>query len=186
MTDLIEKRVATLVGLAKRYGDANIQFGNTSAVKLSFFLQRLYSTRLGYRFTLYTYGPFDAAVGGAIGYARSRGILDVRYDDSTSGYDITPALPSSNLGALDPDEEAAIDNVVEAFSSFKTRELELFSTICFVYEELGCKRSQRDEIASRIHTLKPHFSDLCIRSGFDWLSKQQLLSLIDKRVTKIA
>src|SRR5271156_955056 len=60
MTDLHEERMALISVLVEHSPKGSI--GRTGVMKLLYFLQTLRNVPLEYRFTLYSYGPFDAEV----------------------------------------------------------------------------------------------------------------------------
>ena len=59
MTDLHDNRIGTIARLAEK---APPNFGRTALMKFCYFLQSLRGVPLSYRFTLYSYGPFDSDV----------------------------------------------------------------------------------------------------------------------------
>ena len=65
-----DDRLATIAYLCTRAPGEGI--GRTAVMKLCYFLQTLKGVPLGYRFTLYSYGPFDSDVLSDLGTAESR------------------------------------------------------------------------------------------------------------------
>src|SRR5262249_12172233 len=60
MTQELARRLATIVALVERSSGKSL--GRTAVMKLLYFLSALRGVQLGYRFTLYSYGPFDSEV----------------------------------------------------------------------------------------------------------------------------
>src|ERR1039458_986656 len=58
MSDIPKAGLATIVALVEKKNP----LGRTAMMKLCYFLQILRNVPLGYRFTLYAYGPFDSSV----------------------------------------------------------------------------------------------------------------------------
>ena len=74
------------------------------------------------------------------------------------GYDISPGSRADTLN-LDPSLTAAADNVVREFGFFGAAELELQSTIYFVYREFADEGRplSAEEITERVRQIKPYF-----------------------------
>ena len=58
--ELQRQRLSAILAVVKRRGRQGL--GRTALMKFLYFLQQVRGVDLGYNFTLYTYGPFDAAV----------------------------------------------------------------------------------------------------------------------------
>ena len=65
--------------LAIRLEGTSPQFGKTAFMKMAYLLQELYEVPLGYRFSLYTYGPYSAEVLADLEYAKLRKRVEVEY-----------------------------------------------------------------------------------------------------------
>ena len=53
--------------LAGRLEGQSPQFGKTAFMKMAYLLQELYGVPLGYRFSLYTYGPYSSGSPSGLG-----------------------------------------------------------------------------------------------------------------------
>src|SRR5262249_27965292 len=90
-----DTRAAILARTVQR--SRNHQLGRTALMKLTYFLQELEGLRLGFHFTLYTYGPFqsevlsDLATAISLEYVQEEVVLYPR----GYGYRITPG-PSAD------------------------------------------------------------------------------------------
>src|SRR5688572_11107025 len=72
------------------------RLGKTSLLKLIYLLQEVYGVNLGYRFSLYTYGPYTASVMSDIDYMDGTGILSVEYNGDI-GYSIKAGACSHSI-----------------------------------------------------------------------------------------
>jgi hypothetical protein len=69
MSSASNERIGLIAYLAKRS-----PIGRTALMKYCYFLQALRGVPLGYNFSLYSYGPFDAAVLSDLGDAEALGL----------------------------------------------------------------------------------------------------------------
>src|ERR1039458_2196000 len=86
MIEIQKARIATIVALVER----KPRIGRTALMKLCYFLQTLRGVPLGYRFTLYSYGPFDSSVLSDLSTGEALGALhsEVKFYPNTYGYAI--------------------------------------------------------------------------------------------------
>jgi hypothetical protein len=170
-SEILGARLATIVALVEK----KHPLGRTAVMKLCYFLQALRSVQLGYRFRLYSYGPFDARVLSDISTAETLGGIEsktVLYP-SGYGYEISPAANTAFVKGLGSDfitqNETQIDWVVERFGGLASAELELLSTIVYVDREYAQARAKqtKEGIAEKVREIKPHFglSDVLMKVG---------------------
>src|SRR5258708_6571433 len=139
MIQEIARRVAILTRIVEKAPGA--QVGRTALMKFLYFITALRGLSLGYRFTLYSYGPFDSAVLEDADYAATLNAVRVRTEIYRSGYGyvIEPGAAASRTIGLDADFVAAhevdIDWVLDQFGTLGSAELELASTVVFVDQE---------------------------------------------------
>ncbi len=69
MNEIDRARLSLIPALAERHPDRYI--GRTALMKYLYFLQTLRGIPLGYDFSMYSYGPFDAEVLSELGTAES-------------------------------------------------------------------------------------------------------------------
>ena len=159
--------------LARRLEDRSPQFGKTVFMKLAYLLQELYEVPLGYRFSLYTYGPYSPEVLADLEYADLRGQVKVEYVGEQGGFHIAPNEKVSASG----DQEGPISNyvdrltkLVENFGAFNARDLELRTTSIFLWKRI---RPTKEEdvilLVEAVKHLKPHFDKKKIRLAVDGL-----------------
>ena len=152
-------------------------------MKLCYFLQVLKGVPLGYRFTLYSYGPFDSNLLSDLGTAESRGAVHstVVYYPGGYGYNIQKAARGDAAlaeGAEFLDKyRAALDWTLAEFGSLGSANLELQSTIVFVDREAS-RNSEAltlPELARRVGDVKPHFQEAVILENSTRLYEKGLL-----------
>jgi len=140
--------------------------GRTALMKYCYFLQVVRGVRLGYRFSLYSYGPFDSDVLSDLDSAESMGGVksSIVYFSGGYGYRIEPGERADRVRGLG---EAFIDAhrkdlqwVSEQFGSWDASDLEVASTL--VYSDREAWRSGEhltiSELSKRIRDLKPRYS----------------------------
>jgi uncharacterized protein len=158
-------RFAMIAVLAEKIPFGRI--GRTALMKFTYFLQELRGVPLGYDFTLYAYGPFDAAVLDDLAYAQALDAVKVRivYYPNGYGYEIRPGraakeVKESARGFL-ADHQDEIDWVIREFGSLTAAELELASTMVYVDRE-ALRSSQRltlTELVRQVLAVKPRFTE---------------------------
>ena len=161
----MNERIGLIAYLAEHSPSAWI--GRTALMKYCYFLQALRGVPLGYDFSLYSYGPFDAAVLSDLGDAETLGLVKedvVRYPVGY-GYRIKSAVSGEELrqfgGRLLQKHKQDADWVIAEFGHLNAAELELESTI--VYTDREAYRSDEknlsiSQLAGRVRDVKPHFS----------------------------
>ena len=174
------ERVTVITEIARR--DANI--GKTAMMKFLYLLQTVFSVPLGYDFEIYTYGPYSQAVMSDIEFAYHNGnirITPVEYPNGMCGYQInaedSKASSEPDYLGTDKEYERAIDSVVSFLSRKSAKELELFSTIVFVFDSFkknGWEQTQ-DVICTTVKSIKPHFALETIQSAYDELHEMKYI-----------
>jgi len=179
MSDTPSARLATLVALAEKQP----RLGRTAIMKLCYFLQTLRNVPLGYRFTLYSYGPFDSSVLSDLSSAEALGGIEsktVLYLGGY-GYEISTAKKSRSVKGLAADfikkHGPDLNWVVGQFGSFGSSDLELLSTIVYVDREFAQAKPKLtpDKLAERVHEVKPHFTKLYVQKKVAHLQGLKLL-----------
>ena len=157
--------------------------GRTALMKICYFLQVLRGVPLGYRFTLYSYGPFDSDVLSDLGTAESFHALASSLDVYSGGYGYSirkgergDQCIKSGQAFLTSNRDA-IDWALSEFGTHNSAALELESTIIYVDREAAAKSENisRQEMTRRVHDVKPHFSEETIANTIDNLSEKGLL-----------
>lgn len=173
-------RYAVIVRLAEKM-PAGTPLGRTALMKLVYFLQTVKSVPLGYRFSLYTYGPFDAEVLADLEQVQQRQGVEsktVLYSGGY-GYEITPGDKAERIRQQADDfvkkYDASIHAVVDEFRSYTPAMLELASTLMFASREAS-GNMQKEELIQRVHQIKPRFSIAQIAEQWESLKQKGYLS----------
>lgn len=161
-------RMAIIVELAHRKTEHQGRLGKTALMKLLYLLQEIYGVPIGYRFSLYTYGPYVSEVMSDIDYAEAVQAINVRYEPE-SGYKISAATEPSSMP---PPNEAipAIERLLIAFGNFNARDLELRSTIIFAH-----KNMKSENLVALVKEIKPRFSESEIAAAVSELKHAEIL-----------
>lgn len=174
-------RLGVLSALVKR---APGKPGRTALMKFAYFLQTVCNVPLGYRFELYTYGPYDSAVLSDISQASTQKLIkeeSVLYP-SGLGYAYSPREKkdgsTTEMEAQVARFDDKIDWVIGQFGRKNAAELELLSTIVFAEREMRRKREDRlkAELCLRVKQIKPHFDEKTIGEAADFLSSESVVS----------
>ena len=174
--DLLTNRMGVFAELASKSGR---RFGRTALMKLCYFLQEVKEVPLNYDFSLYTYGPFDSEVLADLQTAEELNILATEFEQYPGGYGYSIGVGQladkvrrqAREFLLEHLEE--IDWAAETLASKKPADLELASTIVFVFKEKPS--SSDDTLVKLVRSVKPHFSDPEVRSQMQWLRDHNLL-----------
>jgi hypothetical protein len=181
MTEQQEKRLALIPALVEN--SSHRQIGRTALMKYMYFLQILRQVPLGYRFTLYSYGPFDSTVLADLSVAESLHAVESRtvLYSGGYGYEISPGEKSKWLKhraeSFVAKHEKDIRWVMQKFGQFSSAQLELISTIIYVDREAAenHKNLATYALARKVHEIKPHFEETEIARFAASLLKEKLL-----------
>ena len=147
------------------------QFGKTAFVKLVYLLQELHQVPLGYRFTLYSYGPYCKDVLADLERAQVNGWVDINFEEKEAGFKIEPRNLEKEAPVFNQvvkEYWSQIRELVNEFGALTARELELRTTIVYLSKTLSCAgggRSRWDHIANAVQQLKPQFDIPEIRAA---------------------
>lgn len=184
--NLQKARMALFAELISRVPQASM--GRTMLMKLCYFLQEVRGVPLGYRFTIYSYGPFDSEVlsdlNTAVGLDGVKST--VVYNSAGYGYRLEPGPMSA---AIRDDGEwflrqhqDSIDWAVEEFGDKAASEMELESTMVFVDREAAGRGEilSLDLLTDRARNLKPHFQREHIAARAKDLYSRRLLKSVKR------
>ena len=167
MSDIMWCRLALVVALVDQAPQKML--GRTALMKLLFLLGAVRDVSLGYRFRMYTYGPFDAEVLSDVDYAaRLSGVtVDMDRYPNGYGYTIRPGTTGeaimSRAGDFLMSHKEDISWAVTNFSDLSALDLELLSTI--VYVARRHRVTSLREITEAVHEIIPRFSLAEIQQG---------------------
>jgi hypothetical protein len=164
MNEIDKARLGLIPVLAERAAAGHI--GRTALMKYLYFLQAVRGVPLGYRFSLYSYGPFDSDVLADLGSAEALSVVSVTPVEFPGGYGyrIQPGpramSAKKNAGQFLAKHKGDIDWLFSNFGGLNSSQLELTSTIVYVDGELGERNHEQsvDYVSGRVHEIKPHFT----------------------------
>lgn len=178
----VRERLALIAELADRLDSVSPQFGKTVLVKLTYLLQEAYGIPLGYRYSFYTYGPYAPEVLSDLEQAKLAGAVKVDYvRDDPGGYVITKGDRFDHLKKEGEKfisaYEDKISGLVTEFGSFRARDLELRTTIVYLWKNVRTVQTgNRTELLSLMKQLKPHFPQEEVEQTVRDLQERGILS----------
>ena len=178
MSDTMWCRLALLTALVRQAPQQTL--GRTALMKLLFLLTAVRDVPVGYRFRMYTYGPFDSEVLSDVDYAARLDALGIELERYPNGYGyiIRPGSAAqaimNHAQTFIDDHQADIDWVIETFAPRSATDLELLSTIVYVDREY--RVSSLDEIINAVHDIKPRFTLSRIREEATQLQEARIVA----------
>jgi len=181
MNEIDRARLSLIPTLAERHPDRYI--GRTALMKYLYFLQTLRGVPLGYDFSMYSYGPFDAEVLSQLGTAESLNLVTSTPVSFAGGYgyQIKSSSAAEMFKKQSGDFLSGIDGdlnwLIAEFGSMNSAELELASTIVYVdreFQEHGAPED-RAGLIGLVNEIKPHFKREQVERMFDLLHAKGIL-----------
>ena len=157
--------------------------GRTALVKLVYLLQEAKGMDLGYQFSLYSYGPFDADVLNDLEHLCAQGVVRqlVQRYPAGFGYRIEPVDTSPSEEELTTVQRHVkeIDWVITEFGGYSAARLELMTTLLYVDREYGSRQQDlsETELLENVRTIKPKFDQAEVRNTAELLVEKGLLQL---------
>lgn len=158
--------------------------GKTAMMKSIYILQQVYKVPLGYDYQIYTYGPYSSEVMEDIEFAVVFDAIrmeTIQYPSHYLGYQLKPTektevVIQKELDFLDVYDHS-ISEVMDEFGDKTAKELELSSTIIYIYNNSYQNgwSSSKDYVSERVQKIKPHFSMEQIQAEYDKLEKSGIL-----------
>ncbi|MEG3069588.1 MAG: hypothetical protein RQM92_00845 [Candidatus Syntrophopropionicum ammoniitolerans] len=157
--------------LALKLEGVSPQFGKTVLQKLVYILQAIFRVPCGYGYILYNYGPYSEELADDLSFFASMDGVRVEWGQG-SGYEIKKADKTIHFrergkGFL-TQYASQIGDVIEEFGGMNARELELRSTIIYVYQE---EPLEKKDMLCRVKEIKPHFTDSEIHNAYQELER---------------
>lgn len=146
--------------------------GKTHVQKTLFLLHSALCRPLPFDFILYKHGPYSFDVEEEMERMRSYKAVD-QTPVPDYGVILKPGEMAEflqDIAPLDHDETTAIDKVCDFVGTKDVKDLERLATAAWIRSEEGLKN--HDEIATRLHFLKPHISEAAAKSA-----SEEVLSL---------
>ncbi len=160
--------------------------GKTALMKFVFLLQRIYNVPLGYNFEIYNYGPYSSEVMEDIDFAKHQDIISMDTIVYPTGYYGYSLLPTENTEKYISGEEEfisyykePISKIIELFGSKSVKDLELSTTIIFLYYTYRENKwdNSSEKLLENVHEIKPHFDIDTIEKEYDNLIGLGLLEM---------
>ena len=152
--------------------------GKTAIMKCLYLMQTLSKVPLNYDFEIYTYGPYSSTVMDEIDCARQIGLIDVKGVVYSAGFGYSIECSEHgkavvNTSQIVSDYSAEIDAIVSEFGKKSASELELLSTILFVYNM--CENKSEDNVCTIVRGIKPKFTIDEIQDKYKYLQEKKHL-----------
>lgn len=178
----LEKRLGVMAEIVKERSG----LGKTAMMKYIFILQQVFKVPLGYDYEIYTYGPYSSEVMQDIQLAADYDVFEIHetiFSNGHYGYRLEPSAKTTETinvarefvqGYISP-----IHRVVELFGHKSAKELELSSTIIYVYHNHlhNGWEITNDKVSNSVHRIKPHFSLQDIQLEYEDLQKENMLQI---------
>ena len=165
--------------LDRELGELSPQFGKTVFMKQAYLLQEVYKVPLGYRFTLYAYGPYSPEVLADLDRAKFRGLVDIDYVEDDGEFRIKPVfgvVETGEVREVSARYQCEIGKLVETFGSFPAKDLELRTSITYAWNmEQASDKADDSEVVRLIHALKQHFSESDIQTVIDEMKDKEII-----------
>ena len=153
--------VAFLIDQAAR---ANQELGKSTLQMTVHLMQELGGVDAGYRFALYTYGPYSASLAGDLDVIEISDGAKVSYSSSDNRYRIhasehTPEVVKIGENFVNANQPT-IERVLETFGDRSVRSLMLLTTIAYLRRHSPEDEFEDDKmLAKRVRDLKPKFEE---------------------------
>lgn len=159
MANSIEK--FALIAYIAKANVGKAALGKKALQKLVHLSSELRGVPVGYKFELYTYGPFSRELAGDVDLLDSMGLISVEFDSSRNGYEIKPEESSEELFSKSGDFISTfggdLDFVVDKFGGRLAKELELSSMVAFIIKNKLADVNDDDAIIDKFLEIKPHY-----------------------------
>lgn len=153
------ERAALIAELVDRMRKQGGWSGATHLQKCLFFLQESLGVPLAYDFSLYKHGPYSFVLRDELTDLQLAGVLELKANAIPYGPSFEATELSQRLRSRVQSVRAYRDQirfVAEKFGPLGVTALERLSTALFVFQDNP--DGSRDELAQRVHDLKPHIS----------------------------
>lgn len=159
MTTSLEK-FAIIAYIAKAV-EGKGTLGKKALQKLVHLTSELRHVSVGYKFTLYTYGPFSRELAGDVDLLASMGLISMQFNPLRNGYEIKPNSDTHEVieknGSLDLEVTQGIDFIVNNFGGRLAKELELSSMIVFILKNNLTDTEDDNLVVDKFLEIKPHY-----------------------------
>ncbi len=184
MDDSVWNRLGLICSLVEK---SKGKAGRTALMKFAYFLKELKGVPLDYRFTLYTYGPFDSRVLDDLSYAEALEAVvgTLVHFSGGYGYEYSLGTKGDQLKERARDflaeYEQEITAVVQEFGSKTAGELEMISTIVYIDRSAKERESfhSMDELSKKVVGVKPYLDFEDVREETENLHGREYLQAVE-------
>lgn len=177
-------RFGFLAFILDKLGEKRLYYGLIVAQKVVYFLKEAFSVDLPYNFYFYHFGPYSDALDWDLQMMKSFGFITIGADPKGTGYSIEVNKESSRESIQSAQNfikqnNQKIDRILEVFGSYEPGELELASTIHFVWKnnkQYQTKAKLKSIIVEKVRKLKPKFAEKDIEQQYDYLVQQKIIA----------
>ena len=152
--------------------------GKTAMMKYLFLLQQVYDIPLDYDFEIYTYGPYSSEVMEDMDLAKCQNVISMEAESNSGhvGYSIKVKGDLEDKSLSDSCKNQ-IDELLKLFGGKNAKELELSTTIVYLYRnsKMNSWDCGKEAIANDVHEIKPHFTLEAIKAEYDNLKTNGIL-----------
>jgi hypothetical protein len=177
------KQSAIIISLIKHLSKKGCWCGETHIQKTTYFLQELLKVPLGFDFILYKHGPYSFDLRDELMFMRANMLVELK-SQQPYGSSIVPGPTSGQLKHLFPKTlekyQDQINFIADNFAGFNVADLERIATAFFISEEI-CS-NQPENIAARIHVIKPHISE---DQALDAIKTEKKITREAKKLLKV-
>lgn len=180
--------ISKRMSLISKIVELRPSLGKTAMMKFIFILQQVYKVPLGYDYEIYTYGPYSSEVMEDIQLASDYNAISintVRFPSGHLGYELKPTEKTKSIVEKEQNfvqnHNDSISAVVRLFGHKTAKELELSSTIIYMYSNYCHNEWDNSiyEIAQSVKNIKPHFDIELIKEEYTQLKN---LGILEKSV----
>lgn len=183
---MVEKELFGFISyILKQLGEKRLYYGTIVVQKIMYFLQEAYGVELPYSFSFYHFGPYDDELDTHLKIMKIYDIIDIGSAPNGVGYSIKVQDKANEYIAsaqsLIDSNKKKIDSALRLFGDLKPSDLELKATIHFVFKtnkDHIDSKCLKNVILDKAKSLKPKFTPKQIENGYDFLSRENLLSAV--------
>jgi uncharacterized protein YwgA len=145
--------------------------GKKALQKIVHLIAELAGVSAGYRFRLYSYGPYSSDLASDLDVTRGFGGVEITYDAADNTFAITPGKQNEVLigkgRAFLEGNMGKMDRVLKVFGGRLAKDLELTSTIAYLRRHEPELLADDTRLAARVRDLKPQYSDVQIKTAIE-------------------
>lgn len=173
------EQYALITYIADKTGSSG-RLGKKALQKYVFLLNELEGVPSGYKFRLYTYGPYSSELSGDLDVVNSLGGVNVSYDPIQNVFSISKGEKSSVLlnkaaGFLNL-HRARLNRFFERFGGRLAKDLELTATIVYLVKSDAVKVRDKTAFIQKVRDLKPKYDSETVERFIEELRSYSYVS----------